>query len=232
MLLVCAVVLRILHRDEQVVAVDKPAGILTVPGRGDTSETLVAQVRAEAPSAMAVHRLDRNTSGVVVFALGRKVHRELNAAFEGRRAEKTYLALVRGDLSGPQRIDLPLAGTRRGGMRIAGDGERAAQAAVTDVEPRERFGNYTLCTCKPRTGRTHQNPGPPRRRRAPARSRPALRRGAPAPHRRSLERRARPRHHRARAHAAARRIAPHSAAGKARMAAGGIAAGGRHGALP
>ncbi len=148
--------LRILHRDEQVIAVDKPAGVLTVPGRGEPAQALVAEVRAQAPAAMAVHRLDRNTSGVVVFALGREAHRALNAAFEGRRAEKTYLALVRGDVAGPQRIDLPLAGARRGAMRIARPGEKSAQAAVTDVAPRERFGNYTLCTCIPRTGRTHQ----------------------------------------------------------------------------
>jgi RluA family pseudouridine synthase len=103
-----------------------------------------------------VHRLDRDTSGVVVFALTREAHRALNAAFEGRRAEKTYLALVRGDLDRPQRIDLPLAGARRGAMRIAKAGEKGAQPALTEVAPKERFGTYTLCTCLPRTGRTHQ----------------------------------------------------------------------------
>ena len=110
---------RILYRDEQVVVADKPAGILTVPGRGDASEALIAQVREEAPGAMAVHRLDRNTSGAVIFALGREAHRALNAVFETRRAEKTYLALVLGDVTGPRRIDFPLASTRRGGMRVA-----------------------------------------------------------------------------------------------------------------
>ena len=148
--------LRVLHRDGQVVAVDKPAGILTVPGRGDAGETLLAQVRAEEPSALPVHRLDRNTTGVVLFAIGKEAHRALNTAFEARRAEKTYAALVRGDVAAPQRIDLPLAGTRRGGMRVAREGEKAAQPARTDVTPRERFGNYTLCICTPRTGRTHQ----------------------------------------------------------------------------
>ncbi|MCA1827325.1 MAG: RluA family pseudouridine synthase [Myxococcales bacterium] len=148
--------LRLLYRDEHVVVVDKPAGILTVPGRGGGSEALVAQVREQAPGAMAVHRLDRNTSGAVIFALGREAHRALNSAFEARRAEKTYLALVRGDVAAPRRITLPLADTRRGGMRVAEPGDKAGQPATTLVAPRERFGNYTLCDCIPKTGRTHQ----------------------------------------------------------------------------
>ena len=76
--------------------------------------------------------------------------------FETRRAEKTYLALVRGDVTGPRRIDFPLAGTRRGGMRVATQADKAGLTALTVVTPRERFGNYTLCTCIPKTGRTHQ----------------------------------------------------------------------------
>src|SRR3954469_6397387 len=101
--------MRVLHRDEWVLAVDKPAGVLTVPGRGPRKEeALSASVRAIAPGALPVHRLDRDTSGVVLFALTRDAHRALNAAFESRRAEKTYLALVRGDLASPARCELPL----------------------------------------------------------------------------------------------------------------------------
>ncbi len=147
---------RILYRDEHVLIADKPAGMLTVPGRGDLSVPLIAEVRAAFPGAMAVHRLDRDTSGAVIFALGRESHRALNASFEGRRVEKTYLALVRGDLAGKRRIDLSLVETRRGGVRVAVGEEKSAQPALTEVEPRDRFGNYTLCACLPRTGRTHQ----------------------------------------------------------------------------
>jgi RluA family pseudouridine synthase len=150
------VTVRVLYRDDRLLVADKPAGLLTVPGRGDETGSLVAEVRGEAPGALAVHRLDRNTSGAVVFAIGREAHQSLNAAFAGRRVEKTYAALVRGDLAGPLRIELPLAGTRRGGMRVARPGEKGSQPAITDVAPRERFGNYTLCTCTPKTGRTHQ----------------------------------------------------------------------------
>src|SRR5712672_55236 len=102
--------MRVLHRDDQVLAVDKPAGVLTVPGRGprQEEEALSASVRAIAPGALPVHRLDRDTSGVLLFGLTRDAHRALNAAVESRRAEKTYLALVRGDLASPARCDLPL----------------------------------------------------------------------------------------------------------------------------
>jgi RluA family pseudouridine synthase len=104
---------------------------------------------------MAVHRLDRDTSGVVIFALNRAAHRALNADFESRRAEKRYLALVRGDLQAPRRIDLPLVDARRGAVRPASPGEKGAPAS-TEVTPLERFTKYTWCECRPRTGRTHQ----------------------------------------------------------------------------
>jgi RluA family pseudouridine synthase len=148
---------RILYRDDSVIAVDKPAGVLTVAGRGETAPPLIDQVRVENPQALPVHRLDRDTSGVVIFALNPEAHRALNAAFEGRRAEKTYLALVRGDLAETQRVDLSLVEGRRGSMRVAvKERDKDAQTALTVIEPRERFGNYTLCACSPRTGRTHQ----------------------------------------------------------------------------
>ncbi|TMA43356.1 MAG: RluA family pseudouridine synthase, partial [Deltaproteobacteria bacterium] len=130
--------MRILHHDAQVLAVDKPAGVLTVPGRGSGGPALSEEVRAIAPDALPVHRLDRDTS-----------------AFESRRAEKTYLALVRGDLSKAQRINASLREPRGGRVRVAGN-EQEGRAAQTAVEPKERFGGYTFCACRPRTGRTHQ----------------------------------------------------------------------------
>jgi 23S rRNA-/tRNA-specific pseudouridylate synthase len=103
---------------------------------------------------LPVHRLDRDTSGVVLFALGADAHRALNAAFEGRRAEKVYFALLRGDLETERRCEAPLVAARRGSMRVAAPGE--GREARTDVVPLERFGSFTACACRPRTGRTHQ----------------------------------------------------------------------------
>src|SRR2546427_4865727 len=147
--------MKVLYRDKLMLAVDKPAGVLAVPGRGaEEGEPLWAQVRAIVPGALPVHRLDRDTSGVVLFGLTREAHRTLNAAFESRRAEKTYLALVRGDLAAPARCELPLVEGRRGAMRVAGAGDARARPARTDFAPAERFGEVTWCSCRPFTGRT------------------------------------------------------------------------------
>jgi tRNA pseudouridine32 synthase/23S rRNA pseudouridine746 synthase len=147
-------VLRVLFRDDSVIAVDKPAGVATVPGRGDAKPALSQMVREIAPDALPVHRLDRGTTGVVLFGLGADAHRALNAAFESRRAEKIYIALVRGDLQAGRRCEEPLVAGRRGAMRVAPPGE--GQPARTDVTPVDRFGAFTACECRPRTGRTHQ----------------------------------------------------------------------------
>jgi len=146
---------RILHQDAHLIAVDKPAGVLTVPGRSSASPSLWDEVKKLLPEALPVHRLDKDTTGIVVFAANAKAHKALNAAFESRRAEKTYLALVRGDLAKPERIDLPLVEIRSG-VRVARAREKGARKAQTRVEPKERFGRYTLCACSPRTGRMHQ----------------------------------------------------------------------------
>src|SRR2546426_2937841 len=151
---------RILHQDAYVLAIDKPAGLLTVPGRAPDAPALSAQVREIAPEAIPVHRLDRDTSGIVLFAATRAAQRALNAAFESRRAEKTYLALVRGDLAKAERVDLRLADSRGGRVRIAKENEKGARAAQTRVEPKERFGGDTLFARVPRAGRAHPNPVP------------------------------------------------------------------------
>src|SRR2546426_1379956 len=146
---------RILHQDAYVLAIDKPAGLLTVPGRAPDAPALSAQVREIAPEAIPVHRLDRDTSGIVLFAATRAAHRALNAALESRRAEKTYLALVRGDLAKAERVDLRLADSRAGRVRIAKENEKGARAAQTRVEPKERFGGDPVCPRQPRAGREH-----------------------------------------------------------------------------
>src|SRR5882724_8810082 len=138
--------MRVLYRDELVLAVDKPAGMLTVRGRGpQEEEALSVQVRTMVQGALPVHRLDRDTSGVVLFGLTRDAHRALNAAFESRRAEKTYLALVRGDLASAARCELPLVEGRRGAVRVASDGDGRGQKARTDFVPVDRFGGATWC---------------------------------------------------------------------------------------
>ena len=159
--------MRILHRDDHVLAVDKPAGVLTVPGRPKPADggrredepsavPLSLQAKAIAEGALPVHRLDRFTSGVVLFALTPDAHRALSMSFESRRAEKVYLALCRGDLADAVTCSLPLIEQRRGGVRVAQPAEKGAQPSETHLVPLERFGAFTWVLARPRTGRMHQ----------------------------------------------------------------------------
>ncbi|MBQ1203226.1 MAG: RNA pseudouridine synthase, partial [Loktanella sp.] len=100
----------ILHHDHQVVLVDKPSGLLSVPGKGpDLADCLIARVQAVFPEALLVHRLDRDTSGVMVFALTPHAQRHLGLQFENRQTKKTYVARVWGEMAERTgTVDLPL----------------------------------------------------------------------------------------------------------------------------
>ena len=102
--------LDIRYLDDHLLVVDKPAGLLSVPGRGPgKQDCLSARVQARYPEALPVHRLDLGTSGLLVLARGPEMHRALNRLFETRRVEKRYVALVAGRMNGGERvIDLPL----------------------------------------------------------------------------------------------------------------------------
>jgi tRNA pseudouridine32 synthase/23S rRNA pseudouridine746 synthase len=105
-----------LYEDEHLLVLDKPAGLLCVPGRGpDKQDCLSARARKAWPDALVVHRLDMATSGIVIMARGIEAQRRLSAAFEKRQVVKRYTAVVVGKLTNPEpdngwnRIDLPLA---------------------------------------------------------------------------------------------------------------------------
>ena len=120
---------RVLHEDELLVVVDKPTGVGPAPGGGlDPTETLQAQVTAYIGSkAYLVHRLDRETSGVIVFAKSPEAHRELSRQFEERQVTKRYLALVDGHVDGDAgEITLPL---REFGSGRVGVDHRAGRRA-------------------------------------------------------------------------------------------------------
>lgn len=99
--------------DDALLVVDKPAGLLAVPGRGpDKADCLAARVQAEFPDALIVHRLDRDTSGLMLMARGPDVQRTLSRAFAARAVHKRYIAWVAGKLVPPEpewgTVDLPL----------------------------------------------------------------------------------------------------------------------------
>ncbi len=102
--------LTVLHSDHAIIVVDKPAGLLSVPGKGEElADCLIARIQKVHPEALLVHRLDRDTSGVMVFALTRHAQRELSAQFEARRTKKAYRARLWGYLEPKEgRVDLPL----------------------------------------------------------------------------------------------------------------------------
>lgn len=155
--------LLLLHDDGRLVAVDKPSGEPVIAARGEPPEACV-QKRLERQlgrRVYVVHRIDRDASGVVLFALDAAAHREASLAFEHREVDKLYLALVAGALAPPDgRLELPLHAARKGKTRPARPGEPGAQSALTDYATRARWtlGGETvsLVEARPRTGRHHQ----------------------------------------------------------------------------
>jgi tRNA pseudouridine32 synthase / 23S rRNA pseudouridine746 synthase len=153
----------VLHDDGSLVAVDKPAGEPVIAARGEPPSACV-QKRLERQLGrriFVVHRIDRDASGVVLFALDAAAHRAASLAFEHRHVEKRYLAFVAGALGPAEgRLDVPLHSARRGKTRPARPGEPGAQAAVTDYATRRtwRLGGQTvsLVEARPHTGRHHQ----------------------------------------------------------------------------
>jgi tRNA pseudouridine32 synthase / 23S rRNA pseudouridine746 synthase len=152
----------VLHEDPAVLAVDKPAGRLVIPGRGTDEVSLREELEAVHGPLWVVHRLDRGTSGVLLFARTAPAHRALNLAFDRGEPRKRYLALVRGAPPPERRIDRAIAPARRGKMRPARPRDARGKRAVTLVHLLERFaapwssGPLALVEAFPETGRTHQ----------------------------------------------------------------------------
>jgi tRNA pseudouridine32 synthase/23S rRNA pseudouridine746 synthase len=156
--------LALLYRDPCLVAFDKPAGLLTIPGREGGEEHLLGQgfrLLASAGSApkklFTVHRLDRLTSGLVLFALDPTSHRLLCIQFERREVEKRYLALVHPAPAVQEgTLVANLVPARRGFMRRSHPGERGVEAVTgyRVVDPEGSEG--ALLELTPQTGRTHQ----------------------------------------------------------------------------
>ena len=147
----------ILHEDAEVLLVDKPAGLLSVPGKGpELADCLMARVQAAFPDALLVHRLDRDTSGVMIFALTPHAQRHLGLQFEKRMTRKTYVARVWGvPAERTGEVDLPLIVDWPNRPRQMVDPVNG-RAAQTEWRVIKDEGETARVRLHPRTGRSHQ----------------------------------------------------------------------------
>ncbi len=149
--------LEILHADHEVLVAVKPSGLLSVPGKGaHLADCLLARVKAAYPEALLVHRLDRDTSGVMVFALTPHAQRHLGLQFEKRQVKKTYVARVWGRVAEKTgTIDLPLIVDWPNRPRQMVDHENG-KPAVTDWRVQRASEGESRLRLYPKTGRSHQ----------------------------------------------------------------------------
>lgn len=147
----------VLHRDADLLVLDKPSGLLSVPGRHPAlSDSLLTRVQQEYPGAQMIHRLDKDTSGIVVMSLNRKAHAAVAAQFEARTAKKSYLAEVWGGIEEDEGlVDLPLAIDPDNKPRHRVDNE-SGKPAQTRWRVLARGEDRTRVQLFPLTGRTHQ----------------------------------------------------------------------------
>lgn len=149
--------LSILHRDTDLIVLDKPSGLLSVPGRHPAlSDSLATRVQKQFPKALIIHRLDKDTSGIVLMSLNRKAHAAVAAQFEARTTRKSYIAEVWGRIDQPEGlIDLPLAIDPDAKPRHRVDHENG-KPAQTRWRVLGYGENGTRLRLYPLTGRTHQ----------------------------------------------------------------------------
>jgi len=143
----------IIFEDDRIVAVNKPVGLPTIPGRGEIGVAVNVEIeRRLRKKIYTVHRLDLDASGILVFAKDAETHRLLSKEFEERRAKKEYLVAVLGAMSGSGEIDKPLREFSSGRVAPAPDGKRA----VTRWRVERSLGGATLLRVETLTGRKHQ----------------------------------------------------------------------------
>ncbi|MEH2352715.1 RluA family pseudouridine synthase [Nostoc sp.] len=154
------VTLPIIYEDEWLIAVNKPAGLLSVPGRyRDRQDSVLSRLRnllADGMALVSVHRLDRETSGILLVARDRQTHRQLSQQFQQRQVHKVYEAILSGVLTVEQgKIELPLWGDPENRPYQKVDGQHG-KPSLTHFQVMAREGDYTRVEFTPLTGRTHQ----------------------------------------------------------------------------
>ena len=157
-----AIPLDVLYRDGDVIIVNKPAGLVVHPGAGNPRGTMVNALLhldpklAELPRAGIVHRLDKDTSGLMVVAASQRAHTALVEQLSGRAVHRQYLAVVQGTMVAGSTVDAPIGRHPTDRIRMAVVKEGQGREAVTHYRVREKFRAHTLVECRLETGRTHQ----------------------------------------------------------------------------
>ncbi len=155
-----AIEVAIVHEDEAIIVVDKPPGLVVHPGSGNRDGTLLNALLHHAPQLAAlpragiVHRLDKDTSGLLVVAKTAIAQTDLVRQLQARTVEREYIALVHGNVSRAITIDAPIG--RHPRVRTTMAVVARGRPARTHVKPLERYGAATLVQCTLETGRTHQ----------------------------------------------------------------------------
>ena len=154
------IALDVVHEDDDVLVVAKPAGLVVHPGSGNWAGTMLNALLHRVPAlkglprAGIVHRLDKETSGLLVVAKNEGAMQDLVRQLQARTVKRTYLAIARGDLPDEGTVEAPIGRhpTQRTRMAVVPSGK----PAVTHYRVRERFARHTLLECDLETGRTHQ----------------------------------------------------------------------------
>lgn len=144
-----------IFENEDLVVLNKPPGLLSIPDREGKDASLKSMLQEKYGQVFAIHRLDRATSGVIVFAKNERTHREYSQLFKDRKTEKIYVGLVMGSLATPSgSIDARIAENTvtRGTMII----HQRGKESLTDYEVLQDFGIYSWMKFRIHTGRTHQ----------------------------------------------------------------------------
>jgi len=147
--------LEIIAENDHFIVINKPPGLLSIPDREGKEASLKEILLQKYGQIFTVHRLDRETSGIIVFAKDPETHKFLSQAFEERTVEKYYQGIVNGTLAEKQKtIEAPIAENtvKRGVMII----HQRGKPAITDYEVLEDFGKFSLLQFRIHTGRTHQ----------------------------------------------------------------------------
>ena len=150
----------LVYRDDDILVINKPAGLLSVPGKGpELSDSVLSRLQAIEPSTLLIHRLDRDTSGILVFALNKPAQSEISRQFQQRKTEKCYQAIVEGHMQCDGVVDIPVCyDASRPPLHIVD--ANFSKPALTEFKVLDNFFIHERMVSRvalmPITGRSHQ----------------------------------------------------------------------------